>query len=267
MKNQKGQIIVFVLLITGIALTVGLAGAKRITTETKINKDDELLNRAFNAAESGIDYYIATGQSTYVASDGSVADISAVSVGGTGVTEIDLGGVVERDRTSYFWLVGHNDDGSINYSNRYSGSDVTICLDVGFTGAVKVDYFYQSSGSFMVVKNIYNIAGATQIVNDGQSVVLGSCSGHVEYGSITYNVTGDPVLIAITPLFESSRILLQGSADFPVQGIEYISVGRAGNVSENVNTKREIRVKRMWGTGILDFLVDGVVAVGRIDNN
>ena len=53
-SRQSGQILLIVVLTMIVALTVGLSIAARIVTELKISKQNEESQRAFQAAEAGI---------------------------------------------------------------------------------------------------------------------------------------------------------------------------------------------------------------------
>ena len=53
--RQKGQVALIVLVISALALTLGLSLSDKIRSGVKISKDDELLQKAFDAAESTLE--------------------------------------------------------------------------------------------------------------------------------------------------------------------------------------------------------------------
>jgi len=52
-NNQQGQVVLMVLLASALILTLGLSASRQATVETKIDTDQEMLKKAFNAAISG----------------------------------------------------------------------------------------------------------------------------------------------------------------------------------------------------------------------
>ena len=251
-KNQKGQIALIMLLVTAVALTLGLSASKRIVTETKIDTDEESLKQAFNTAESGIDYYLGTGSTEYQASDSdSKAFISTREIVGTGNTLVSTTSVPQNKRFN-FWLVAHDSNGNVNYSDtsNYDGTVFYICVENAFTGSVGVDYFYsQTSGALGTVgvgrtganlgANI--ISGFASISPANNSCVTG-------YKTVaTYNRGGvytdnTPLLVSVVPYFGSTRVMLRvgSGVSIPSQGKEIASKGIVGD--ENTGVRRTVRV-------------------------
>jgi hypothetical protein len=63
--KQKGQVMLAILLLGTFVMTLGLTISKRTIGEIRIDTDEEMLKDAFNAAESGIDYYQKTNIATF----------------------------------------------------------------------------------------------------------------------------------------------------------------------------------------------------------
>lgn len=59
MKKKKGQVLVLVLLVVVVALAVGLSVASRNLTNLRITTQSEQSQRAFNAAEGGIEHALS----------------------------------------------------------------------------------------------------------------------------------------------------------------------------------------------------------------
>ncbi|MBU1130470.1 hypothetical protein KKE45_04090 [Patescibacteria group bacterium] len=280
MKRQKGQVALVVLVLMAVSLSLGLSISSEVVTETKIDKDEELLKQAFNAAESGIEFYLGTGKTDYVAIDGqSVADISIDDIGGSGETVLDFDEyTISGDMVNY-WLTGHEEDGSLDYDNglggNFVGNSLSICLNDNFISTLKVDYFYctYSSGivsDYGVERWIYQLGSDGGVVN-GATIVgdNGNCGTDRTGLTIDFSGLGNtPLLLSVTPLFNSARISLNGGGfSFPSQGIMISSVGKAGSVeavAEAVN--RRVSVSRRWGAGIADFMIDGLVAEDNISS-
>jgi len=223
-RNSKGQVVLIVLLVSALVLTMGLSVSKNTVTETKIDTDEELLKQAFNTAESGVEYYLATGTKNYNSDNGS-ASISTSSIGS--VDNLSSDGVVLSGKPFLFWLVDHNTDGSIG-NNLFDGNIDKICVDDSFAGALKVDLFTGDGGVYSVNRYGYNVKNDNTV--NGFSRINNNCTD-----SIT--VSGG-MLLVVTPIGGNTNISVDGSGDiFPSQGEEIVSVGQ---MSSGVNTKVKV---------------------------
>lgn len=120
MKN-KGQISIIVLLVSAVMLTLGMSMSKQESVQIKINTNDELLKKAFDAAESGINYYLGTGATNYSSPDSnSFADINTTKLS-EGSDTIDFGEFVPAGNSESYWLVNHLDIGGSLGTNYYNG--------------------------------------------------------------------------------------------------------------------------------------------------
>jgi len=218
---HHGQVAIVVLLISAVMLTLGLSLSKKSTVETKIDTNEELLKEAFNTAESGINYYLGTGITAYSVPGGvSSANLSIKDIGGGDV--LDFGEFVPRNGSEFYWLVNHNDDGSLG-TNYYGAASVDLCRG-NFVGAIKVDYFYKSGADYGVLRSGYNFGNVSNLWVNGFTNSSNEC--------VNISTPNSPVLLAITPFFNGGRFHLESIAPgvFPIQGIEINSRGRAGEV-------------------------------------
>lgn len=60
-KNEKGQTIIILLLVMVVGLTIGLSLVNRSLTDIKISQQTEQSQRAFSAAEAGLEYVLSQG--------------------------------------------------------------------------------------------------------------------------------------------------------------------------------------------------------------
>jgi len=233
-------------------LTLGLSASKRIVTTTRIDSDEESLKQAFNTAESGIDYYLGTGSTEYQASDSdSKAFISVREIIGTGNTLVSTTSVPQNKRFN-FWLVAHDSNGNINYSDttNYDGSVFYVCVENAFIGSVGVDYFYSNTVASLGTVGIGRTGG-----NLGANIISGfanispannSCvPGYKRVATYTRGgvyTDNTPLLVSVVPYFGSTRVMLQVSSgeSIPSQGKEIASKGIVGD--ENTGVRRTVRV-------------------------
>lgn len=248
---KKGQVAIIVLLVSAVVMTVGLSLSKKATIETKIDTNEELLKKAFNAAESGIDFYLGTGRTSYSSPDAqSIAEVRVSDIGASG-SILDFGEYVPEGGTEYYWLVNHLDNGDLG-SVYYNAATVSVC-GTGFTGSMEINYFYKTGSDYGVSRYGYNFSSvAANRVNDFNDV-SGSCA--------TLTLANSPILISLTPIFNGGRFYLTGTGTFPNQGVEISSTGRSGGVSTEVSGARAnktITVMRRYK--IPSFMLTGVVS-------
>lgn len=249
--KRKGQVAIIVLLISAMMLTLGLSLSKSATVETKIDINDELLNKAFNAAESGINYYLGTGGTKYNSPDGvSSADLSVKDIVGEGEV-LDFSEFTPKNETQYYWLVNHDVNGNIG-NVYYNETSLQVC-GVGFTGSLEINYFYLSGGNYGVHRYGYNFNSATSRVN-GFVDVSGDC--------VTVATDRTPLLLAITPYIYGGKFYLKAASGgvFPSQGVEITSTGKAGGVSTSVTgqASKQLSVEKRYE--VPAFMLSGIVS-------
>jgi Tfp pilus assembly protein PilX len=254
-QSQSGQIALIVLLISAVAMTIGLSVSHRTITETKISNGQELLKKAFNAAESGVDYYLGTGNTNYVSPDNkSNAQVVVNKIGQS--NSLDSDGLVLDGNTSWFWLSGHSDDGSLDTNTIYSGTNVNICVDAGYSKALKIDYFYKDGVNYKVIRKGYNFDTTNSTVSGFNSR---SDSPAVGCRGISLNLVAGtiPLLITVKPISGNTNISINGTSNFPLQGEEINSVGKAGDLTTSgVNMK--VKVSNRYK--IPSFLLEAITA-------
>ena len=261
MKKQKGQVALLVLLISAIALTLGLSVSDRIRTNVKVDKDDELLQRAFNVAESAIESYVSRGLTEYEASDGSRASVTVAETGGE---LVDFGEFVPQDGYGFFWLVDHDENGEIDYGSHYPDEQIDICFNQ-FIGGVAVYYFKLNSlqNRYEVDRRVYNLEAG--YINQGTDLSVEEvCSGY-EMGIADFDldeVTNGivPLLLVIRPIGGGSKMAVAGNS-VPSQGNLIIAEGVSGDASTVVKMLQKFDVGYY-----LSFLVEGVVGEQTIES-
>ncbi|MFA7300931.1 MAG: hypothetical protein WC069_01290 [Candidatus Shapirobacteria bacterium] len=239
---MKGQVAIIVLLVSAVMLTLGLGMSKKESVNVKINTNDELLKKAFDTAESGINYYLGTGGTSYSSPDNvSFADVSTSKIS-DGSDKIDFGEYLQQGNSENYWLVNHLFNGDIG-TTYFNGPDVSVCT-VSYSGQVKVDYFYKVGVNYNIKRNLINLNS--------------NC--------FTVGIVGSPVLLAVTPISSGGKFYIQAlnGGTFSSQGIDVIAVGRAGGTQEGVNTQAKQKLSIRQRYMIPGFLLSGMMAEGSI---
>lgn len=238
LRNQAGgQVVLMVLLASALVLTLGLSASRQATVETKIDTDQELLKKAFNTAESGIEYYLGTGETNYESGESGSADLLVKTVGDS--ETLSFGNVILDGGIDYFWLVGHNSDGTLSnnyYSNETTG--LNICTVNGENATFKVNYFYKS--------------GLNYLVKSVVSTTIGGCLSNFDL------TAGDSLLLSVMPVGSNVKIKLTGSAKFPIQGEEISSTGLVEGVNNTVTVMNKYTIPT--------FLLEAITSGGDVTN-
>lgn len=248
---RKAQAVIIVLLVSAVMMTVGLSLSKKTVTETKLDTSEESLKKAFNAAESGINYYLGTGNTVYSSPDNlSTADVSVKTITADG-NKLDFGDFIPTNGTEFYWLVNHLGNGDIG-TTYYNAGTVDVC-GTGFTGSLEVDYYYLTGGNYGVSRFGYNFSSDISKKVNGFTDVSGSC--------VTVTIANSPILITISPIFDGGKFYLTGLGTFPEQGTDITSTGKTGAV-ESGQVNKKLRVVQRYK--IPYFLLSGVVSESSV---
>lgn len=259
LKHQRGQILLIVVLTMIIALTVGLSIASRIVTELRLSRQNEESQRAFQAAEAGIEQTLRQEQSisSAVNFDESNASFTTTFRAESGASLLMNNGI-EVDQTvgADVWLSEYSADPALVFGNPMgAGAPVTItiywrspnqtsCLQGSGDStapALEVAVLSGAKANPVLAKYVYEAAGCTRI----QGATQGT-SGNYTIGtnqtpfrnSATITVT-DGLIMKVIPIYNSGLIGITAVSNgnpiaFPPQGSVVESVGEAGNTVRKV---------------------------------
>lgn len=265
---QKGQALLVVILIMAVSLTVGLSMVARSITNSRTSNEEENSQRAFSAAEAGIQF---ASQSAVMLNinkgiqfnNYASATASATVVGNTPLLVLDGGDGVQQDQGVDLWLMNHD---TSNYSTALSGNLTvywqgnTSCTAVGSpsqinTPALEFLLLTGSSANAAVLTHYVIDPCATNRNNNFSNTSLTlSTSGISSSDCSTYNITNcssynlsttisnisNGLLMRIVPLYAGTLIAVKATnssgspINLPKQGTQVTSLGAAGG------TQREL---------------------------
>lgn len=245
-KKERGQILLVVVLTTIVALTVGLSVASRTITNLKISKQNEESQRAFQAAEAGVEKVIQqTGNQNELCannecslSNGSTFKTTITQESGSVPFLLNNGEAVVQDVGQDVWLSNYPD-----YSSPTNGavSPVTIrwqngqntCNGTGssVTPAIEIILLTGNVANPTITKHLYDSCAG----RISGSEAPGATGGVIEGVNFTSSATlsdSNMLIMKIIPLFNSVKIGVEGN--MPPQGNVIESIGSSGD------TKRKI---------------------------
>lgn len=266
-SGQGGQILLIVVLTMIVALTVGLSIAARIVTELKLSKQNEESQRAFQAAESGIQQTLIRQNSINVPIDlGNNASFSTTYTADKGtVIVMNNGQAVDQVTGGDVWLSDYSSDPALIFQNPMgTGNSVSIMMYWGSTTqnscasssgdsvspAIEVVLLSGTAANPVVQKSIFESNGCTRIANAVAGTTAGgpfTINGVKFLNSAPLTFNGNPMsnglIMKIIPIFNSSIVGFQSQdtapdpADpypFPAQGSVVTSTGTSGDTVRKV---------------------------------
>ncbi|MDP3988400.1 MAG: pilus assembly PilX N-terminal domain-containing protein [Candidatus Levybacteria bacterium] len=248
---QKGQALLIVVLVMVISLTVGLAVVSRSVTNLRTSTEEESSQRAFSAAEAGVEKAIKTGCITPAPTGLPCAPIaSSFTENSSSYTTLvtplngtqfllNGGNIVEADEGGDVWLINHNSSGSPDYSLKWNGNllfywgKTDACNDA----ALEIIVISGSQNSPTTKRYAYDACSARKTANNFSSAEGGAdiAGKTLLYGvpQLSPIAITDGILIRVIPLYNSTAIGVKGSVALPTQGNKIESVG----ISKSTNRK------------------------------
>ncbi|MDE2026687.1 MAG: hypothetical protein KGJ07_09445, partial [Patescibacteria group bacterium] len=127
--DNSGQAFLIVVLIMVIALTVGLSIASRTVTNLKMGSEEANSQKAFSAAEAGVEQYLQAGSTnpslngTSFNNGSQITNISRTYEGqGATSTLLNNGDPVSRDEGADIWLNKFDSNPANLYTTNWSGT-------------------------------------------------------------------------------------------------------------------------------------------------
>lgn len=249
---QKGQILLIVILVMVVTLTVGLAVVSRSITQLRTTKEDEISQRAFSAAEAGVEKIInSPNQSaTGTLNNNSSYSTTKVSISGS-VIPINGLNPVPKDDGADVWLSRYPD-----YSTPFTGTVTVywgqsneVCTNGANNtqAALEIVVISGSVASPVITHYALDPCGARATLNNfSTSTPQGTLNGKIYPHSYQISITNG-LLMRIIPLYSSAIIAVGASGNLPVQGETIESVGSSGD------TKRKITVTKGYPKLPIEF--------------
>lgn len=273
LNSQAGQVLLITLLIMVVGLTVGLAVIARSVTSVKISTEEEDSQRAFYAAEAGLEEALLANTAGF--STGSIGTarynviVAAPKPGVFNFNNKDIA----KDDTQTVWLSEHTADGTaITPALPASGDDYDLArtIDVCWTSdsptkpALELIIIYQQRTTrvYGLARGVYDPDSGRIPYNKFSSADEGSyCGIGYKYRktvtfSELFSVAGRRVIaLRLRPIYNAAKLAVRGNGDnLPSQEREIESTGTAG-AAEAV--KRRLKVNRSYPAlpPIFDFVM------------
>ena len=251
-NKEKGQILLIVVITMIVALTVGLSIASRTVTELRLSRQNEESQRAFNAAEAGIDRVLQQGGEVTLQEElgnNAAFAVSATQYGGDQIL-LNNGEEVDQDVGADVWLSNYPDFSSQIASGRiivYWGDEDQInCTETTpVRPALQIVILQGNIADPQIVKYLYDTCAArTQGTIDGATYGTQTISGLPGY-TFTNRINtpiaiSDGIIVKVIPLYNSTTVAvvaqdLSGQPiALPSQGSVVESTGTSGETVRRI---------------------------------
>ncbi|KUK82893.1 MAG: hypothetical protein XD98_0478 [Microgenomates bacterium 39_6] len=240
MKHSSGQALLVVLLVLSVALTAGLSLVARTTSDISISQKETESNKAFEAAEAGIEKALKKIEEGITVSNFSIDEADLGNIGASSEVSLsDLSGNNRAIRTLYpgesatFWLNSFilNEEAFPNDGISWSGGNLNICWDDESLEKAEAIVYYQEGGQYKTERYYDGQSGVSCGEDFGQGLIIsGLGSSHYfvnvrfysdQTGSVRFTAAGEPNAL-------------------PSQGVLINSQGQVSDVS------RRLQVIKGW---------------------
>lgn len=245
-RSQKGQVLLIVVLTMIVALTVGLSIASRTITNLKISKQNEESQRAFHAAEAGVEQALKQLNQASISNPalGNNAGYSAQIEPTKGNAILLNGGdLIDQDAGLDVWLSTYP-----TYADPMpAGSTVTIywgdpAVQIAGKCAKTDGNAINSALEVVVLSGNTGTPSLNKYVFDPCSRIQNApyvSGGNVLSTSFSYNTgpisVANGLIMKIIPIYNSTKIGITSSgADLPSQGSTITSTGTSGDTVRKV---------------------------------
>lgn len=257
-RGEGGQVFLIVLMVTVIALTIGLSVASRNIVSLRTVREERDSQRALSAAEAGVERSLRTGTSTgLITLEGGSgatavtyeATLNPLSIPIEGTELLVQGGSeVRKDEGADVWFVPHSDPNDPNsnavFSSPWSGN-ITIfwgdALAACNNPALEIAIVSGTVSSPTLTRYVYD--PCTSRANDNSFDAAsggGTVAGKTfSFSTSTLSVTNGFV-VRVVPLYYSARngVGVGANIALPRQGTLVESIGEAGGTRRKINVFR-----------------------------
>lgn len=246
-KYERGQILLIVVLVMTVALTVGLSIASRTITEIRTGTEQDTSQRAFSAAEAGIEKALqeATGSSgsfdnaaTYETTIQTIAGMELLLNNGAHILKDDASDLSLSTYPGYTnpWT------GTIMI---YWGSEADVCSTnpaANTMAALEILLITGDKSNPVLThypvdpcSSLNNVSSPRTDFNNFEEIGTGgrTIQGKELAFSKTISVTNG-LLMRIIPLYSSTIIGVRGSVALPAQGKLITSIGTSDNTQRKI---------------------------------
>lgn len=255
-SSSSGQALIILLLVMVVGLTIGLSIATRTATDVRLTSQDELSQKAFSAAEAGIEDALRRDLGTFSSSGTqTVGDAQyevRVTPQGGGQTFATSEPIVKDDVAQVILnppTANPPTTMDIYWVNTAAGSGETSP-----EASLEIIEVYENGGTYGVYKYTFNSnCTTTSASGDLNNFMTSGCDpapatatigGRTYSAKVSINLkpaaSDNPQYLRIKPLYNKTSVAVQGPAGttLPLQGYLVESTGISSDISRKIQVFR-----------------------------
>lgn len=239
--NEKGQVLLVVVLVMIVSLTIGLSVVSRSVVNLRTSTEEVNSLNALSAAESGIEKAVQLNSNTSGTFAGGATFTSTVlEIRGSSLLVAGGNLILPGDGVDV-WLVPHNTDGTPNYSTPWPTGNLDIHWGISSTAcdnaAIEVALITGSRAAPQLARYAFDACAARRTSNNfSQNVTAGNfdIAGKRFFYKVVINSISNGLLARVVPIYRSTPIGIVGSQDLPSQGFVVESTGKSLTTQRNI---------------------------------
>ncbi len=225
-------------------MTVGLAVATRSITNLRTTQEEAASQRAFSAAEAGVEQALKSASTGVILSEKPFGDNSKIQQ--VAITEIsgtqfavNGGNVIAQNDGIDIWLVSHNADGSANYSSPLNVNTVIYWSLSDDCNAAALEIIVISGPQDSPKSTRYAYDGCSSRSSNNFTAAITS-GGPYTVGGKTFKYKTDNIIITsglvvrVIPVYSNTSIGVTSSVGLPSQGKSISSTGTSGETVRKI---------------------------------
>ncbi len=255
MKKQRGQVLLLVVLTMVVALTVGLSIASRVVTELKISKQNEESQRAFQAAEAGIQQTLKQGSNISSRDLDNNAELSTIIDNSTTqglAIDVNTGIPVDQDTGADVWLSVYNPDITASFTSPMDASGAGV--DIYWGSSTQTNCTVPPGDTIVPALEVAILQGPTNFPTikkylfedpgcGNSRIPVGydaATPGSFLRGTETYSYKANikftsGLVMKVIPIFNSTIIRVESlTTPFPNQGSVVTAKGKSGETARQI---------------------------------
>ena len=238
-KNERGQTLILMLIVTVVSLTIGVAISSRAVSTLKQTSYTAQAGKAQKFADAGAEEALGTTDLSSLATSCPPAtpcqrDVDGDTVNDTSYYVEQLGGgttveaILEKDETVQIDLTGYGSGQNVNIY-WVSGAD-----EEANKAALVLTFIYESGSGTNAAKHAYDPNATRRTTNNFSAPGLGATINGTtyNYGQTIATPAGTNKALRIRPLYNDVKnsfvIQATGANNFPNQGYTITSTGTYG---------------------------------------
>ncbi|HVT01051.1 MAG TPA: hypothetical protein VHE53_02335 [Patescibacteria group bacterium] len=236
-RDSRGQMLLVVVLTMIVALTVGLSVVSRTVTNLRISRQNEESQRAFEAAEAGVEQVLQsqTTNSNLQLSNNAKYDTTSSDLQGSGFL-LNGADTVDQDSGMDIWLANYPDYASPLTGNVtiYWSTSNQSCSETNGANVVPALEVVVLSGSVVnptFNKYVYDPCGRIQ------NALANGSGGTIDGEAFKYAATipvSTGLIAKAIPIYNSTKMGITSTGALPNQGKLIESTGQSGDTVRKI---------------------------------